>query len=101
MKFIILILAICFGLSANPISKDCTLKGKKLYGKVKIVEHGQDFQVKVFTWGANLHIQIRNTTQRECGEWQFVEWGEDFTIKIVDYGQDFSIQYVTYSPGLK
>ncbi len=100
MKFI-LILFLVIGLNANPISKDCTYKGKKIFGKVKIVEWGQNFQVKTFTWGADIHVKVTNGVQRNCGEWQFVEWGEDFSIKIVDYGQDFSIQYVTYSPGLK
>lgn len=36
----------------------------------------------------------------EIGEWQFVEYGEDFTVQFVNSFPDITIQYVSAFPGV-
>ena len=51
MKQIIILLFLIYGTTnfANPVQKDCTYKGKKLFGKVRIVQYGEDFTVRAVT----------------------------------------------------
>jgi hypothetical protein len=56
MKYILMFL-ISISLNANPISKDCTLKGKKLFVKFKIVEWGEDFKIKIVDYAQSFSIQ--------------------------------------------
>lgn len=96
----ILVLLFSFGILGNPVSKDCKFKGKFLFGKVRIVEYGEDFKVKAVEYSEDLKIQTTSYLQSDCGKWYFVEYGEDFKIRFVDYSEDFKIKYVEYSPGL-
>ncbi len=36
----------------------------------------------------------------DIGEWQFVDYGEDFTIQYVDSFPDIKIQFVEHWPGV-
>lgn len=94
MKFyLILILSLFFSFSAyakSPISKDCTFKDIKLYGKIKIVENFPDLKVKVV-----------NHFPKDCGKWQFVENFPDFKIKFVDHFPDIKIKFVENFPGIR
>ncbi|WP_255424260.1 hypothetical protein [Mitsuokella sp. AF21-1AC] len=36
----------------------------------------------------------------DIGEWQFVDYGEDFTIQYVDSFPDIKIQFVEHWPGI-
>ena len=70
-----------FGDAPVPMGKvgsDCSLGGKKLYGKVKVVDHFPD----------------------SCGKWQMVDHFLDFTIQYVDHFPDFDIQKVQHFPGV-
>ena len=83
--------------SSNPIDREtCTLNGKQLYGRVKVVDVNADFRVKVVTAHtiADLNVLVVNARPDECGLWQFVEANEDFTVQFVDAFPDFSIMYV-------
>ena len=102
MKQIIILLLLIYGTTnfANPVQKDCMYKGKKLFGKVRIVQYGEDFTVRAVTYSEDFKIQHVSYSQTECGKWQFVEYGEDFKIRFVEYSEDFKVKFVEYSPGL-
>lgn len=76
-------------LNAADISQDCVFKGKKLYGKVKIVNAFPDFKVQIVNSFPDLKVQQVTSLPDKCGKWQ-----------IVDTFADFKIQYVNTSPGL-
>ena len=82
---------------SNPIDREtCTLNGKRLYGRVKVVDVNADFRVKIVTAHTitDLNVLVVNAWPDECGLWQFVEANEDFTVQFVDAFPDFSIMYV-------
>jgi hypothetical protein len=101
MMKIILLSLLSISLSANPISKDCTYKGKKLSGKVKIITHAADFKVMFREYAPNLNVWLMTGTLSSCGEWRFVEYAPDFTIQLVEQAPDFTIQFVNSSPGVR
>ena len=71
--------------NSEPINKEnCTCKGKRLYGKVKIVDSYPDFTVKVVDSYPDLKVKIVNSYPDVCGKWKFVDSYPDFTIKYVD-----------------
>jgi hypothetical protein len=96
--FILVILLASF--SGEGIT-NCKCKDIPLYGKVKIVEHHEDFKVRLKTSDADLYVQTVEHHPNECGKWQFVSHHEDFSIRLVEHGEDFSIRYVTSNPGLR
>lgn len=93
----ILFLACCL-VQTEPV--DCVCNEKNLYGKVKVVDYKADFNIKIVDFGQYLDVQRVDNKADECGEWQFVDFGEDFTVRFVDFGEDFSIKYVDYKPGV-
>lgn len=76
-------------LASSAVSSNGTFNGIRLAGKVRVVEYNPDLKVKVVD-----HFPS------EIGEWQFVEYGEDFTIQFVTSFPDIRIKYVTSFPGL-
>jgi hypothetical protein len=82
------------------VDKDCTYKGKKLYGKVKVVDAFPDFEVKRVDAFADLHVKVVDAFPDSCGRWQWVDAFPDFTIKWVDAFPDFTIKQVDAFPGL-
>ena len=91
LLFFILLSGVSFSQEINPYT--CTYKGKKLYGKVRVVESSPDFRVKVVNSSENISIQKTDHTPTRCGEWNFVENGEDFKIQFVTNSEDFTIRY--------
>lgn len=67
-------------LAASPINKDGYYKGIRLAGKVKVVEYNGDIKVKVVNSFPDLRVKAVEHFLDDIGEWQFVEYGEDFTI---------------------
>lgn len=98
---IVLILLFIINLSANPISEDCKLKGKKLYGLVRIVQYVSpaDFAVRTVNIGADLRVETVSHNPFKCGQWRIVQAGEDFTIQFVQAGEDFTIEFDSMTPG--
>lgn len=86
--------------AADKISKSCTLKGKKLFGKVKVVEHFPDFKVKAVEHFPDLEVQVVQHFPDACGKWQLVEHFPDFTIQYVEHFPDFTVRRVEHFPGL-
>ena len=64
--------------SGGKVGGDCTLKGKKLYGKFKIVDAFPD----------------------KCGKWKMVDAFPDVKIQMVTAFPDLKIKYVNAFPGL-
>lgn len=81
-------------------SEHCTYRGKKLAGKVKIVEHFPDFKVEVVTSFPDLKVKPVTSFPDDCGEWQFVENFPDFKIKFVESFPDLEIKFVESFPGV-
>jgi len=98
--FITLCLMVSFqAYSANPISEDCTFKGKKLYGKVQIVQSFPDFKVEVTKSFPDLKVKTKEHFANKCGEWIFVNHFADFKVKFVDSFPDIKIKFVENFPG--
>ena len=104
--FIIPACALCLAFSASPsfagkIGKDCTYKGKNLYGKVQVVDAFPDFRVSVVSAFGDLNVQRVDAFANSCGRWQFVDAFPDFKVQFVDAFSDFDIQYVDAFPGVR
>ena len=78
----------------------CKFRGKKLYGRVRVVTVSPDFRVRVVTVSPDLNVEKVDVYPSECGRWQFVDVAEDFTVQFVDVAEDFTVRYVTVSPGM-
>lgn len=76
----------------------CTCGGKFLAGKVRMVSYGEEFKVRVVSYAEDVTVvkQFSLSLQSRCGEWQFVEYGENFTVRFVEYDEDFSIRFRQY-----
>lgn len=71
----------------------CTVNGKQLYGKVKVVEHFADYKVQVVRYNAELNVDTTRNYPSQCGEWKFVGHFEDFSIQFVQSSPDFTISF--------
>ena len=76
-------------MAATVINKDGYYKGIRLNGKVKVVDAFPDIRVKTV-----------DAFPDKIGEWQFVEYGEDFTIQFVESFPDIKIKFVDAFPGV-
>ena len=75
--------------SGGKVGPDCTLKGKKLHGKFKIVDAFPD-----------LKVQVVDAFPDKCGQWKMVDSFPDVKIQKVTSFPDLKIKYVTSFPGL-
>lgn len=85
---------------SDKVGSDCTFKGKKLYGKVKVVDAFADFEVKKVDAFADLHVKKVDAFADSCGKWKFVDAFPDFEVKWVDAFADFEIKMVDAFPGV-
>ncbi|MCA9679025.1 MAG: hypothetical protein KC464_28600 [Myxococcales bacterium] len=85
---------------ASKIGRDCTIGGKKLAGRVKVVDAFPDFEVEVVDAFPDLQVKRVDAFPDECGRWRMVDAFPDFTIKLVDAFPDFTIKYVDAFPGV-
>ena len=116
-RLLLLLLIVLFGsllyaaepdsvaVDSSPIeSETCTCKGKRLYGKVKVVDMSADFRVEVVNVGYGADLWVKKIEPGyscySCGEWQFVESGEDFTVQFVEMSGDFRITFVEIGSGV-
>jgi len=49
----------------------------------------------------DLRVKVVSSFQDDVGEWQFVEYGEDFTVQFVESFPDIKIKYVNSFPGVE
>jgi len=101
-KLLFLFLVVCcsFTSSETPIKSDCTCKGKKLYGRVKVVKSDADFVIKETT-GNFYNIIVKKKDSpiylENCGEWYFTDDNfYDFTVQFTDGNlYDFIVKYTS------
>ena len=82
------------------VKKNCSYKGIKLAGKVKVVDSFPDIRVKAVTSFPDLKVKKVNSFADECGEWQFVDSFADFKIQYVDSFPDIEIAWVDSFEGI-
>jgi hypothetical protein len=65
MKKLILLLQILLVTYIHPktgnVESDCTIRGKKLYGYVQIVDTGEDITIQNVTTGEDIRIEVVRT----------------------------------------
>ena len=88
-----------FSTMAAPINDAGYYEGIRLSGKVRIVSSFGDVKVKGVNSFPDLRVKVVQSFPDDVGEWQFVEYGEDFTVQFVDSFPDITIQYVDFFPG--
>ena len=93
--FVMVMLYGSMAMAATVVSSDGYDKGIKLCGKVRVVEH---FAVDSFP---DLRVKVVSSFPDDVGEWQFVEYGEDFTVQFVESFPDIKIKYVNSFPGVE
>ena len=59
---LILLLAASTAMAGSAVAPDCTVKGKRLYGKIQVVKSFPDLKVQKVT-----------SFPDTCGKWQFVD----------------------------
>jgi hypothetical protein len=94
--FIVLLVCGSFKASEGKL-EDCKCNGIVLFGKVRVVEYGETFKVRISEFP---DLRVKKTFfPSQCGEWEFVEGGEDFTVRYVEIGEDFTIKFDDF-PGI-
>jgi hypothetical protein len=86
--------------AGGKVGPDCSLKGKKLFGKVKIVDAFPDLKVQVVDAFPDLKVQVVDAFPDKCGKWKMVDAFPDVKIQMVSAFPDLKIKYVTSFPGL-
>jgi len=89
LAFLLLLLAGSAVDAAGPINRDGYFKNIRLAGRVRVVDSFPDLKVKTV-----------DSFPDDIGEWQFVDYGEDFTIQFVDSFPDIRIEFVDSFPGV-
>lgn len=89
LTFLLLLLAGSAVEAAGPINRDGYFKNIRLAGRVRVVDSFPD-----------LKVQVVSSFPDDIGEWQFVDYGEDFTIQFVDSFPDIRIEFVDSFPGV-
>jgi hypothetical protein len=86
--------------SAGEVASNCTYNGKKLWGKIQIVDSFPDLKVQVVTAFPDLKVKVVDSFPDDCGEWKMVDSFPDLKIQFVTSFPDIKIQYVESFPGL-
>jgi hypothetical protein len=86
--------------ASRAVAADCTLKGKKLFGKIKVVTAFPDLKVQVVDSFPDLKVQIVDSFPDKCGRWKVVETFPDLTVQFVTSFPDLKIKFVSSFPGL-
>jgi hypothetical protein len=78
----------------------CAFNGVPMYGRVKVVSAGAQFQIRVVKSNATLKVKGVNARPEACGEWQFVSTGAAFSVQVVRAGGDFTVSFGARQSGL-
>jgi len=78
----------------------CVLKGKQLWGRVQVVEHFADLDVKVVEHFADLNVRWVENFADGCGRWKRVEHFPDLKIRFVEHFADLEVKIVDNFEGL-
>ena len=74
-------------------------KGCHVFGKIKFVQFGGDYKVRMVGAAPNLKVKYVSYGASTQGNWQIVDYGEDYKIELVQAGEDFSVQIVDFGQG--
>jgi hypothetical protein len=97
---IFLLLGMGTALAGDKVGKDCTFKGKRLWGKVQFVQSGADLKVEVVNSFPDLKVLKVSSFPDACGKWQAVTSFPDLKVQLVSSFPDIKIQYVSSFPGV-
>lgn len=67
---------------------------KTLYGRIRLVEIGEDYRVRPVEIGEDLRVRIVEIGENSVGRWRFVDIGEDYRVRLVDIGEDLKVRFV-------
>ena len=101
MKRVLIFLLFGAAVFSGNISGECTLNGKRLYGKVRVVSSMADFKVEAVNSGADLKVEKVDMFSDSCGKWEFSDMFSDFTVEFVNVNSDFKIEFVNMFPGVQ
>ena len=85
--------------SDRRLGPDCSIKGKRLQGRVQIVSAFPDVKAQVVTAFPDLRVQLVSAFPDSCGKWTYVTAFPDFTIEFVQAFPDVRIEFVNAFPG--
>ncbi len=83
-----------------PASRGNKALAARCFGKIRVVNIGEDFKVRVVNVGEDLRVQRVKIAPNGPGKWQYVNIGEDYKVRFVDIGEDFTIRFVEINPGI-
>ncbi len=85
------------------VESDCTYKGIKLYGRVRVVDtfNRADLKVRFVKSYADIRVRLVDSFANSCGRWRYVDSFEDFTIIIVDSFEDVRVKIVNSFEGVE
>jgi len=81
--------------------KACAFAGKRLYGKIQVVQSFPDVKVQVVESFPDLKVQRVTASPDRCGQWQLVTAFPDTRVQFVTSFPDVKIQYVESFPGMR
>ncbi len=100
LSHLLVFLSLLVAAPDDPVSKDCSCQGFKLYGKIKIVNDFPDLKVKIVENFPDLKVKVVEHFPDQCGKWQFVNDFPDLKIKFVNDFPDLKIRFVENFPGI-
>lgn len=80
---------------------NCSYNGVPLHGRVRVVEHFGDFKIREVQHFGDLRVEVVSIAPNDCGKWEYVSIGEDFTVEFVNIGEDFTVEFVNIAPGVR
>lgn len=89
------------------IPRSCYYYGTFLGGKVRVVNNSfgrptdriPTFTVQRVAYFPDLKVREVNMWPRKCGEWQYVNSGENFRVRFVNSFANFKVSFVSSFPG--
>jgi hypothetical protein len=84
----------------NPILPDCSLKGKKLFGKVQVVSSFPDLKVQIVEAFPDLNVEVVEASPGKCGQWKMTNTFPELKVQFVTSFPDLKIKYVKSFPGI-
>lgn len=77
----------------------CEVNGKKMWGKIQVVDAFPDVKVQIVDAFPDLKVKEVDAFPDECGKWQYVDAFPDVKVQFVDAFPDIKIQMVDAFPG--
>jgi hypothetical protein len=100
LLFLTALFLVFASVDAKAVNSDCTYKGKKLYGRIKIVTSFPDVKVKIVSSFPDVKVKQVQSFADRCGLWHVVDSFPDLKVQFVDSFPDITIKYVDSFPGL-